>query len=264
MGVMDKGSSWQRIGVGLALALVAGGCSPAERTAQDAAATAAVEAVAPPAPLPPIEDPDLREALAQLEAAGTREERLEALDAVWMAAIDDQVVPYLAPWIRHEDPEVAIRAVEVIEQLSVESERALPVLRQAVTWPLPREVKLQVLGALFELRTDAPGFEVAQALLLAFADPDPTVRAEAAEYAGLVRDPEAIGPLRERLAIEPDARVREKIEWSIAFLRDEVDLGAPPSPSPILEEILQAPAETAEPPSSSGEAKSSSTPGPGA
>jgi hypothetical protein len=257
--------SWPGLALGLALVLVgAGACTGSDPAAPDASAIAADPSAPPPAPLEPLEDPDLREGLAQLEAAQTREERLEALDAIWLAASDDVVVPHLAPWIRHEDPEVAIRVIEIIEQVSVESERALPVLREAVPWPLPQEVKLQLLGALYEQRMDADGMDVTNALMLAFADPDPIIRAEAAEYAGMVRDPEAIGPLRERLAIEKDAQVREKIEWSIAYLRDELDLGPTPVVESILQPVLQPPDEPAPPPASSSETSSSPAPAPDA
>lgn len=230
----------------LALALIAAGAGcgsltrPSHAPRDEAAVSAAESALAADRSgeaLEPIDDPDLLEAFDALEAAKTRADRLEALDAVWFAASDDSVIPRLAPWIRSEDPEVAIAAIAVIEQLAVEAARALPVLREANALPLAPEVKIRVLGALYELRTDAPGLEVAKAVMVAFDDPDPRVRREAAEYAGMVRDPEAIGLLRERLAVEPDASVREMIEWSIAFLRDEVDFG--PAPVPAL-----APAES--------------------
>jgi HEAT repeat protein len=219
----------RRMGVLLVgVALLAGaGCGRGEQAETGAPAEAATSVEATPAPS--LDDaPDLVAAIEALGASQTRDEVLEAIDQIRLET-DPRGIPPLGPFIHHEDPEVALSAVETIEFLGIGTPDAVPVLREAVGWKLAPEVKIRVLEALYEQRTEAPGKVLIAAMLPALEDPDSTVRREAAEYLGMLGESRAVESLREQLARETDPQVRKSIEWSIAFLEsDGADVPPPP------------------------------------
>jgi HEAT repeat protein len=124
---------------------------------------------------------------------------------------------------------VAITAVETIEFLAIATTDGIPVFSQALTWELPSGVKKRIVEALYEQRTEVQDeMPVAEPLLLVLArEADPEVRLEAARYLGALGEVEAIPGLRKRLDGEKDDRVRQTIDWSIRYIRDETAEGPP-------------------------------------
>lgn len=183
-------------------------------------------------PVPPsletVKDVNLRPEIAKLQAAQTSEQIKEAID--WLRLeTDPQSIPFIVPFIRHADTAVALQAVETIEFLAITTTDGITVFSEALTWKLPSVVKSRIVEGLYEQRTEVPeAMPVAAPMLLVLErEPDPEVRLEAARYLGALGEVEVIPGLRERLQGEKDDRVRQTIDWSIRYIRNETSEGPP-------------------------------------
>jgi hypothetical protein len=215
-------------------------CKGEETTARDAAASAPSETVAgtaptstPAAPIARIENPveaaaedpdaarDRAEIEARLSGAKTPDEIKDALSDL-AVSLNPEAIPAASKYLTHADPDVVERAIEAMEQLGTEG--AIPPLRDALGQGLSPILRIRVLEGLYYLRLEG---NVMPALLVAFSDPDPRVRKEAAEYVGMLGDRKAEQPLRDRLAVETDPATMRSLDWAIRFCTDKTDDGPP-------------------------------------
>lgn len=175
-----------------------------------------------PPPLTSISDPSLRDDIAALQTAQGKDATIDAINDLQIQT-DPISIPYLQPFIRHTDPDVAEKAVEAIEFLAIATQDGIPVFSEALTWDVPPRVRKRLLQALYEQRTEVEDeSSLAQPMVgVLQRDPDPLVRIDAVEYAAAVGNASIVPELQAQLDREKDDRVREAIEWSIRFLRNE-------------------------------------------
>ncbi len=169
---------------------------------------------------------ELKETVAQLEAAKTPDEISDVLSDLAILQ-DPGAIPAIAKYFEHSDATVAERAVETVELIG--TEQCISVLKEALSKPLPVALKLRVLEAIYYNRTEpADETVVTEALAVGLADPAPAVRRDAALHLGSNYDARVLDRLKEQLAKETDPETRRIMEWAVAFLQDETD-DPPPS-----------------------------------
>lgn len=175
-----------------------------------------------PPPLDSIADESLRADIAALGSVQGKDATIEAIDTLQLQT-DPLSIPFLQPFIRHADPDVAEKAVEAIEFLAVATQDGIPVFSEALTWDVSPRVRKRLLQALYEQRTELEDeSSLARPMLgVLQRDSDPLVRVDAVEYAAAVGNSSIIPELQKQLDRERDDRVRQAIEWSIRFLRNE-------------------------------------------
>lgn len=170
---------------------------------------------------------ELKEVVAQLEAAKTPDEIGDALSDLAILQ-NPSAFPAIAKYFEHSDPAVAERAVETVELIG--TEQCIPVLKEALSKPLPVALKVRVLEAIYSNRTEPEDESaVTAALVVGLADPDPVVRREAALQLGSLYDVGALDRLKEQLARETDPDARRIMQWAVAFLQDETKEPPPSS-----------------------------------
>jgi HEAT repeat protein len=189
---------------------------------QEVAAPAQPAKPSGPPPLSSITDPSLRADIEALEKVQGKEATIAAIE-VLQVQTDPLSIPYIRPFIRHADPDVAEKAIEAIEFLAIATEDGIPVFSEALTWDLSPRLRKRLLQALYEQRTEIEDeSSLARPMLgVLQRDPDPLVRIDAVEYAAAVGNVSIVPELQAQLDREKDDRVREAIEWSIRFLRNE-------------------------------------------
>lgn len=177
---------------------------------------------ASPPPLDSITDAALRTDIGALGSAQGKDATIEAIETLQIQT-DPLSIPFLQPFIRHADPDVAEKAVEAIEFLAIATQDGIPVFSEALTWDVSPRVRKRLLQALYEQRTELEDeSSLARPMLGVLRhDSDPLVRVDAVEYAAAVGNSAIIPELQTQLDREPDDRVRQAIEWSIRFLRNE-------------------------------------------
>lgn len=191
-------------------------------TPQEVVAPAQPAKPSGPPPLSSISDPSLRADIEALQKVQGKDATIEAIN-VLQVQTDPLSIPYIQPFIRNPDPDVAEKAVEAIEFLAVATQDGIPVFSEALTWDLPPRLRKRLLQALYEQRTEIEDeSSLARPMLgVLQRDPDPLVRIDAVEYAAAVGNASIVPELQTQLDREKDDRVREAIEWSIRFLRNE-------------------------------------------
>jgi HEAT repeat protein len=192
------------------------GCS--ERDSATSAKRPALESVS---------DEDLRAEIGRLQSATDTKRIIDSIEEL-RSDTSPASIPFLAPFIRHPDEQVALAAVEAIEFLSIATTDGIPVLSEALESNVSPTVKRRIVEALYEQRTEVGGGMVLVEPLIGVleSDPDPMVRVDAARHIGALGEVEAIPALRKRLDAEKDDRVRQSVDWAIRYLRDET--GEPP------------------------------------
>ena len=132
---------------------------------------------------------------------------------------DDRVVDVLVSAL--DDPEMGVRSVAVSAVAHVQRARAIEALASVAESDPDPHTRVMAISALGKRGPAARA--AATGLIGLLGDRDGSVRNVAARALGEIGDGRAVPPLVERLAVEPDAEIRDTIVAALASFPDDHD-----------------------------------------